>query len=140
MPLLFWFDLFLYARAEILEKILLVLWEIWRRQKDILKSTDLYEPWICQNGSLSWPTFLFWNFVCKICNTQNQISLKRTAVVPNGQCPSCYYLVHYAAITLLKSYLNFYEISERFLIFNRFESISSNHRCMNKDWSASWKI
>ena len=38
----FWFDLFLEARAEILEKISLVFWEIWRHQKDILKSTDLY--------------------------------------------------------------------------------------------------
>ena len=31
----------LEARAEILEKILLVFWEIWRHQKDILKLTDL---------------------------------------------------------------------------------------------------
>ena len=33
----FWFDLFLEARAEILEKISLVFWH----QKDILKLTDL---------------------------------------------------------------------------------------------------
>ena len=39
--LLLWFDLFLEARAEILEKISLVSWEIWRHQKDILKLTDL---------------------------------------------------------------------------------------------------
>jgi hypothetical protein len=42
LKLLFWFDLFLEARAEILEKIPLVFWEIWRHQKDILKLTDLY--------------------------------------------------------------------------------------------------
>ena len=40
MPLFFWFDLFLEARAEILEKVSLVFWEIWRHQKDILKLTD----------------------------------------------------------------------------------------------------
>ena len=38
---LVWFDLFLEARAEILEKKSLVFWKIWRHQKDILKSTDL---------------------------------------------------------------------------------------------------
>ena len=37
----FLFDLFLEARAEILEKISLVVWKIWRHQKDILKLTDL---------------------------------------------------------------------------------------------------
>ena len=42
MPLFFWFDLFLEARAEILEKILLVFWKKFWRQKDILKLTDLY--------------------------------------------------------------------------------------------------
>ena len=37
----FWFDLFLEARAEILEKNSLVFWKkIWH-QKDILKLTDL---------------------------------------------------------------------------------------------------
>ena len=41
MPLFFWFDHFLEAKAEILEKIV-VFWEIWRHQKDILKLTDLY--------------------------------------------------------------------------------------------------
>ena len=41
MPLFFWFDLFLEARAEILEKNSVVFWEIWRHQKDILKLTDL---------------------------------------------------------------------------------------------------
>ena len=41
MPLFFWFDLFFEARAEILEEISLVFWEIWRHQKDILKLTDL---------------------------------------------------------------------------------------------------
>ena len=41
MPLFFWFDLFLEARAEILKKISLVLWKIWRHQKDILKLTEL---------------------------------------------------------------------------------------------------
>ena len=41
MPLFFWFDLFLEARAEILEKIWLVFWKIWRHQKNILKLTDL---------------------------------------------------------------------------------------------------
>ena len=56
------------------------------------------------------------------------------------QCPSCYYLVHYEAITLLKSYFNFYEISENFSIFNRFENISSNQKCTNRDSSASSKI
>ena len=38
---LFWFDLFLEARAEIMEKKSLVFWEIWRHQKDFLKLTDL---------------------------------------------------------------------------------------------------
>ena len=38
----FWFDLFLEARAEILEKNPLVCWKIWRHQKDILKLFDLY--------------------------------------------------------------------------------------------------
>ena len=41
MPLFFWFDLFLEAKAEILEKISLVFWEIWKYQKDILELTDL---------------------------------------------------------------------------------------------------
>ena len=39
--LFFLLDFFLEARAEILEKISLVFWEIWRHQKDILKLTDL---------------------------------------------------------------------------------------------------
>ena len=43
MPLFFWFDLFLEARAEILENFSLIFWEIWKHQKDILKLTDLYE-------------------------------------------------------------------------------------------------
>ena len=38
MPFLF--DLILEASAEILEKISLVFWKIWRHQKDILKLTD----------------------------------------------------------------------------------------------------
>ena len=42
VPLLFWFDLFLEARAEILEKNCGVFWGIWRHQKDILKLSDLY--------------------------------------------------------------------------------------------------
>ena len=37
----FWFDLFLEARAEILEKNWLVFWMNWRHQKDILKLIDL---------------------------------------------------------------------------------------------------
>ena len=37
----FLFDLFLEAKAEILEKISLVFWEIWRHQNDILKLTDI---------------------------------------------------------------------------------------------------
>ena len=37
----FLFDLFLEARVEILKKISLVLWSIWRRQNNILKLTDL---------------------------------------------------------------------------------------------------
>ena len=37
----FWFDLFLEASAEILEKNSLVFLEIWRHQKDILELTDL---------------------------------------------------------------------------------------------------
>ena len=41
VPLFFWFGLFLEARAEILTKILLVFWSIWRHQKDISKLTDL---------------------------------------------------------------------------------------------------
>ena len=38
----FWFDLYLEARVEIITKISLVFWSIWRRQKDISKITDLY--------------------------------------------------------------------------------------------------
>ena len=41
LTLIFWFDLFLEAMAEILEKISLVFWKIWRHQKDISKLTDL---------------------------------------------------------------------------------------------------
>ena len=57
--LIFLFDLFLEARAEILENFLLIFWKIWRHQKDILKLTDLYltvSPWriiyctISENG------------------------------------------------------------------------------------------
>jgi hypothetical protein len=33
LPLLFWFNLFLEARAEILTKISLVFWSIWRCQR-----------------------------------------------------------------------------------------------------------
>ena len=42
LALLFWFDLFLEAIVEILEKISLVIGEIYRHQKDILKQTELY--------------------------------------------------------------------------------------------------
>ena len=42
LTVLFWFDLFLEARAEILEKISLVFWSKRWHQKDILKLTDLY--------------------------------------------------------------------------------------------------
>ena len=38
---LFLFDLSFEARAEILEKILLVFWSKWWHQKDILKLSDL---------------------------------------------------------------------------------------------------
>ena len=34
VPLYFWFGLFLEARVEILTKISLFLWSIWRHQKD----------------------------------------------------------------------------------------------------------
>ena len=43
MPLFFWFDLILEARAEILEKISLVIRKKFGRQKGILKLTDLYK-------------------------------------------------------------------------------------------------
>ena len=36
------FNIFLEARGEILTKISLFFWFIWRHQKDISKSTDLY--------------------------------------------------------------------------------------------------
>ena len=39
--IVFWYDLFLEDRAEILEKMSLFFGEIWRHQKDILKLTDL---------------------------------------------------------------------------------------------------
>ena len=42
MPLFFWFDLFLEARAQILKKISLVFWSKQWHQKDILKLSDLY--------------------------------------------------------------------------------------------------
>ena len=38
----FYFYLFLEAKAEILEKISLVFWDIWRHQKDIFELTVLY--------------------------------------------------------------------------------------------------
>ena len=41
LTLLFWFDLYLEAMAEILEKILLFFWKKFWHQKDILKLTDL---------------------------------------------------------------------------------------------------
>ena len=41
LTLIFWFDLFLEARAEILEKISLVFWSQRWHQKEILKFTDL---------------------------------------------------------------------------------------------------
>ena len=41
LTLLFWFDLFLEARAEILEKISLLFWSKRWHQKDISKLTDL---------------------------------------------------------------------------------------------------
>ena len=41
MPLSFWFDHFLEASVEILEKNSLVLWKKFWHQKDILKLTDL---------------------------------------------------------------------------------------------------
>ena len=41
ITLLFLFDLFLEARAEILEKISLVFWKKFWHQKNILKWTDL---------------------------------------------------------------------------------------------------
>ena len=43
MPLFFWFDLFLEARAEILKKLSLVFWSKRWHQKYILKLTDLYK-------------------------------------------------------------------------------------------------
>ena len=39
---IFLFDLFLEARAEILEKNSLVFWKILRHKKEILKLTDLH--------------------------------------------------------------------------------------------------
>ena len=41
MPLFFLFDLFLEARAEILEKISWIFWEIWRHPEYILELSDL---------------------------------------------------------------------------------------------------
>ena len=41
VPLFFWFDLFLEARAEILEKISVFFWLKRWHQKNILKLTDL---------------------------------------------------------------------------------------------------
>ena len=41
LTLLFWFDIFLEARTEILEKVLLFFWKKILHQKDILKLTDL---------------------------------------------------------------------------------------------------
>ena len=41
LTLIFWFDLFLEARAEFLEKNSLVFWKKFWYQKDILKLTDL---------------------------------------------------------------------------------------------------
>ena len=61
MPLFFWFDLFLEARAEILEKISLVFWKIWRHQKDILKLTDLYKELDLGFQDLYFLNILSWN-------------------------------------------------------------------------------
>ena len=41
LTLLFWFDLFIEARADILEIISLVFWKIWKQQNNILKLTNL---------------------------------------------------------------------------------------------------
>ena len=41
VPLFFLFNLLLEARAEILEKIPLIFWKMWKNQKDILKLTEL---------------------------------------------------------------------------------------------------
>ena len=49
MPLFFWIDLFLEARAEILEKISLIFWKNFWHQKDILKVTDLYKVVLNKN-------------------------------------------------------------------------------------------
>ena len=43
LTLLFLFDFFLEARAEILEKFRWFFGKIWRHEEDISKSTDLYK-------------------------------------------------------------------------------------------------
>ena len=48
MPPFFLFELFLEAKAEILENFSLVFWEIWRQQKDILQLTNLYKSELFQ--------------------------------------------------------------------------------------------
>ena len=66
MPLFFWFDLFLEARAEILEKISLVFWEIWRNQKDILKLTDIYFNHSIIHTKTNFYTSLFSSFITQL--------------------------------------------------------------------------
>ena len=87
--------------------------------------------------------FLFWNFVCKICNTQNQISLKRTAVLPNAMPILLLFGTQWGqnlikvAFECLSIFMRY--IDSKLSIFTRFENISWNYRGKNGDWSANSK-
>ena len=49
-----WFDFFLEARPEFLEKILLVFRKIWRHQMDILKLIDLQAAQTCHSNDVDY--------------------------------------------------------------------------------------
>ena len=73
--IIFWFNLFLEARAEILTKLSLIFWSIWRHQKDISKLTlgqkvyncsmtkvdklNQTQTWLCVLNSLFWLDLLW---------------------------------------------------------------------------------
>ena len=89
MPLFFWFDLFLEARTEILEKFLLVFWSKRWHQNDILKLTDLYLLlWhYILAFSETWTTFRPWEKlglkIAFLQEFQSEFQLQKQLVLSN---------------------------------------------------------
>ena len=90
MTLLFWFDLFLEARAEILAKISLFFWSIWRHQEDISKltwplckkppvatviETD-FQPLVASDMFLMTEDFIKFNFLDCVSNIWAKMQLQ----------------------------------------------------------------